>query len=187
MPNQNYPTASISISFSSDIIGSDGQGYALKGEVKSEDNAGESSFIFGGAAPVFRIYKSANIKTVHRFSTDGVATAAVGGVFTETVYETIVFSNSRTAGTKYPIKAGTLSVVPLGNSNLGAISQSGPEEIICSKQSTGELDPVIGVYRISYRTDFTKHQLTGVNEPAGFGLNEFTDYPVHIHLVGVPA
>lgn len=186
MPNQNFPTASLSISFSSDVIGED-VGYALKGEVRSEDNGGETSFVFGGAAAIFRIYKSANIKTVHRFSTDGNASDAVGGQMTETIHETVIFANSRTAGTKYPIKAGTLSVVPLGKSNLGTITQSGPEEIICSKQSDGDLDPIIGVYRISYQTVFTKHQLSGVNEPPGFGENDFTDYPVHIHLVGEPA
>jgi hypothetical protein len=187
MPNQNFPTASVSISFSSDAIGEDGFGFALKGEVREEDNGGDTKFIFGGAAPVFRIYKSSNIKTVHKFSTDGNVSAQVGALATENISETVIFANSRTAGTKYPIKDGTLSVIPLGKSNLGAISQSGPEEIVCSKQSAGELDPIIGVYRISYKTDFVRHQLTGVNEPAGFGVGDFTDYPVHIHLIGVPA
>lgn len=186
MPEQNYPSASVSISFSSDVIGEDGLGYVLKGEVRPEDNGGEYRFVFGGAAPVFRVYKSSNIQTVHRFSTDGNISAAVGGVQTETVHETVIFANSRTAGTGYPIKPGTLSVTPLGKTSIGALSQAGPEELVCSKQSTGPLDPVIGVFRISYKTEFTRHQLTGIVEPPGFGVNGFDFYPVHIHLVGEP-
>jgi hypothetical protein len=186
MPDQNLPTASLSISFSSDVIGEDGFGYSLKGEVRAEDNNGETSFVFGGAATIFRVYRSTNIKLVHLFSTDGNMSGPIGGLLTEMIYETVIFTNSRTVGTKYSIKPGTLSVVPLGKTNLGAITQSKAEEIMCSKISAGDLDPVIGVCRISYQTVFTKHQLSGVNEPVGFGLNDFTDYPVHIHLVGVP-
>ena len=185
MPDLNLPSASLSVTFSSDVIGEDGFGHVLKSEIRAEDNAGQTRFVFGGAAAVFRVYKSVNIKTVHLFSTDGRISGPVGGQVTENIFETVIFTNSRTVRTKYPIKPNTLSIVALGHSNLGVISQSGPEEIICSKQSKGPLDPIIGVYRISYKTTFTRYHLAQINEPAGFGTNDFTDYPVHIHLVGI--
>ncbi len=186
MGDKKFPTASLTISFTSEAIGLDADEFVLKGEVKSEDNNDRTSFLFEGASPIFRVYKSSNIGVVHKFPTDGSISNASPSQGTETITEIVIFQNSDTASVSYPIKPGTLSAVQLGNKNLGVISQNGHDGIRCSKQSEGDLDPIIGVYRVTYKSDYTKHQLNGVSEPAGFGEDDFDSYPVHIHLVGVP-
>jgi hypothetical protein len=185
MPELTLPAASLSISFTSDIIGETGVGAVLKGEFQAEDNGGNTSFVFGGASPIFRIYKSSNIKSVRVFPSDGSVIRLPVAEIKSTEWETLIFTNQRTVGVDYPIKSGSLQITQFGNSNLGAIIQSSPDELTCAKQSTGQLDPIIGVCRVQYQTLYSKYQLNRVEMPAGFGQNDFTTYPVHIHLVGI--
>ena len=178
------PTASVTVSFSSEVIGDDGSenDYVLRGEVRSEDNGGRTQFLFSGSAPIYRVYKSDNILSVRQFTTDGTVSSAGSGV--EEITETVTFNNSQTTNTSYPISGG-LSVTNLGGIGLGVISQSGPSQLQCSKQSDDPLDPIIGVYLVSYRSNYRKYALSNVSKPNGFGEGEFTDYPVLIHLVGI--
>lgn len=185
MPELTLPAASLSISFTSDVIGDEGVGTVLKGEFRSEDNGGNTSFVFGGASPIFRVYKSSNIKSVRFFPSDGSISKVAGAELKSTEYETVIFANQRTVSVDYPIKTGSLQVTKLGDSNVGSVVQSAPDELTCSKESTGQLDPIIGVCRIRYQTLYSKYQLNRVEMPNGFGQNDFTTYPVHIHLVGI--
>jgi hypothetical protein len=67
---------------------------------------------------------------------------------------------------------------------LGTISINGSSGVKCSKTSSGDLDPIIGVYKITYTTSYAKRRLYNVSEPSGFGTGDFTNYPVLVYIVG---
>ncbi|WP_290797581.1 hypothetical protein [Halomonas sp.] len=184
MPNKNLPTASVTISFTTEVADLGEEAYALQAEVNEEDNDGETRFIFGEAAPIFRVYKSKNIASINFYPSDG-SIGGGGGGGTANVEEIVTFANSRTTNTSYPIKTGTLNATALGNADLGTITAVGPATIQCSKKSSGPTDPLVGVYKINYQSDFTRHSLTGVSKPSGFGEGDFDSYPVHIHVLGL--
>ena len=177
----NNPNTSVTISFTSAIVG-DGEG-TLSAEVNADDNGGNTSGFLFGDTVFYRVYKSANIDSLVVITSDGdEQSVSVGN--TDTVTETVVFSGSQETSTSKPITSLT-SATQLGSNNLGTISINGSSGVKCSKESTGELDPIVGVYRITYVTTYEKRQLSNVSEPDGFGDDDFTDYNVLVYLIGI--
>ena len=182
----NYPTASLSITFSTEILDEDGnttEGY-LSAELNSEDNNGKSSFLFGDTAN-YRVYKASNVTLQTPIVSDG-SEGPVSSGLTEEIVEVVTFSGSETASTSKYIQSLT-SAVRLGGRDLGSISKVGPTSVRCSRVSTGPLDPLVGVYKLTYQTSYSLRRLFSVSQPAGFGVDGFDSYPVVIYLIGVVA
>ncbi len=177
------PNTSVTISFTSTIVG-DGEG-SLSAEVNADDNGGKTSgFLFGDTVK-YRVYKSSNINSLTVITTDG-SEGSVSTGNTESLTEVVIFSGSSEASTSKPITSLT-SATQLGGQDLGTISINGTSGVRCSKESTGELDPIVGVYKIKYKTTYELRDLSNVSEPDGFGLDGFTDYSVLVYLIGVLA
>jgi len=182
MADKNYPTASLSISFQTEVVGGDGSSSHLSVEVNSEDNNGKTQFLFGDTAK-YRIYKSPDIRSLIIIISDGSEGPDSSGLTAEMV-ETLAWTGSPTANTSKLIQS-LISAERMGGLNLGSISKVGPTTLQCSKQSTGPLDPLVGVYKVKYRTQYDLRKLWNVAEPAGFGLNGFDSYPVVVYLIGI--
>lgn len=185
---KTYPTASISVSFQTKVVDADGnvmdKDAHLHAEVVADDNNGKTNFFFGDTAK-YRVYKTPNITSLTVIVTDGSEGALSSG-HTEKLVETVAFNNADTANvSKYLYQL--LSATQMGNRSLGSISKVGATTVRCSKQSTGPLDPLVGVYKIEYNTQYALRKLFGVSEPAGFGVDGFDSYPVVVYLVGTVA
>lgn len=191
--NSKPPVATLNISFSTTTTEDD---TALVAELNAEDNNNITSFIFGGTAPKFRVYKSNNISEVHLFSSAGSITKKVSNkVATPT--ESLEFSGAsekngdqddsyRQTTVSKPVK-GPYSVANIiGNIGVVSLIEEGARTTFqCSKKSTGPLDPVVGFCRVTYETKYDLYELSGVSKPDGFGEGEFTDYFVLVHVVGI--
>lgn len=188
-----YPAATLSISFSTSTTE---ENALLMAEITQQDNGGETTFSFGGAAPKFRVYKSNNISSVRMFVSDGNTPNRIAAnkrlELTENVYFSGAADKDGAGGISYrqvdvekPVK-GDYSVL-LSKGNLGSLSllTEGMRTFQCSKVSTGPLDPVAGFARIQYLTKYDLYELTGVQKPQGFGQNGFNEYGVIVYMVGV--
>lgn len=181
----NYPNASLTVNFQTTVVDGDGnlinEAY-LAAEVVAEDNADKSSFVFGDQVK-YRVYKTPNITDLLVTVSDG-ADAHVASGLSEEMSEVVAFSGTNVASvSKYIFSLA--SAIRLGGQDLGAISIAGPTAIKCSRQSAGLIDPLVGVYQLSYTTRYNLRKLFNVAAPAGFGLNGFTSYPVMVYLVGI--
>ena len=192
MANNKYPVASVSVSF---VVSTTDEDAVLIAEVNTEDNNGISNFIFGGAAPKFRLYKSYNISEVHMFVSDGNTPVRRQANINESLFEYLTFagaasvdggqSNYKDATVGKPVKDSyTIANI---QGNMGAISlvEIGKTTFSCSKTSEGPLDPVVGFCSVSYNTQYDLYELTGISKPSGFGVGDFTEYQVIVYIVGV--
>lgn len=190
----NYPTATVSVSFSTSTTEEDA---VLVAEILPEDNNGITTFPFNGAPPKFRVYKSPNISEIHLFSSTGSITQVEGNKKAEFV-ENITFvggldDSSESSANAYYRQASvakpvigeyTISNI-IGNIGVVSLVEEGKTTFQCSKESTGPLDPVVGFCRISYSSRYNLYTLSGVGKPAGFGENGFSNYEVIVHIVGI--
>jgi len=193
MANQ-YPTASVSISF---VVSTVDEDAVFIAEINAEDNGGRTSFPFGGASPKFRIYKSSEIKSVHSFTSDG-STSRVSSNLSETLTEFLSWAGGASADSDgnedESYRNASVQKPVIGNytisnikGNIGSVSLVEQEKTTfqCSKISNGPLDPVVGFCMVTYGTRYDLYQLNNVSKPAGFGQDAFTDYQVLVYLVGV--
>ena len=178
----DYPNTSLTISFT--IEGMEQQ-YQLSAEVNADDNNGKTSFLFGDTA-YYRVYKSSNIASMIVITSDGSEALANSNITATLSDEIVTFSGSSESSTSKPMIT-LISATALGSSALGTISANGEAGVKCSKVSSGPLDPIVGVYRVTYRTQYALRRLSGVAQPSGFGLGDFTSYPVLVYIVGVPS
>jgi len=188
----NYPTATVSITFQTSTTDEDA---VLVAELLAEDNGGTTTFVFGGTAPKFRVYKSNNISSVRMFSSDGNTARTASNrnaEFTEALTFVGAASEDGDSNNSYrqssvskPVK-GSYSVSNIIG-NIGSVSlvELGKTTFQCSKVSTGPLDPVVGFCRVTYNTLYDWYELSGVGMPSGFGENEFTSYSVIVYIVGI--
>jgi len=201
MANTQYPSASISITFVTALSGAVTDNGILKAELKAEDNAGRSQFLFSGAAPKFRLYKSPNVSNIQMFVSDGnTPTQINGNVSTADIVEALTFagaasldSDGNVDGTDISYKQSDVSYPVYGTptienikGNIGSVSlvETGFTTFQCSGTSTGPTDPVVGFCRVTYNSRYDMYELTGVTEPSGFGSNGFTEYTVIVYIVG---
>lgn len=176
---ENIVNASIVINFQS-ILDNDQNGL-LSLEVLGEDQPdGDTTFYFGDS-PVFRQYKTPSVSVQERIISDNrAAVSAAGSGVVEVEKEIVTFANSNKATTRYPIKDGTLSVVPVGGTIGNSFAKTGPTEIMATNPANK--DRPIGVCMVSYRSDYTKWRLSGVQPPTGWPAGE--QYPVLVYVFG---
>jgi hypothetical protein len=186
MAERQYPTASLSISFQTEIFDPENPDAPAEAHlsvaVEADDNGGKSSFLFGDTV-YYRVFKTPNITSLIVVTSDGSENGHRTGLTAE-VQQAVAFTGSDVAGVSGYLHR-LISASAMGGASLGAISKAGPTSIRCSKQSTGPLDPLVGVYNVRFETRYDLRRLSNVAQPAGFGVDGFTSYPVVVYLVGV--
>jgi len=190
----NFPTATLTINFSTAVVGVDDA--LLVAEVASEDNDGQTSFTFDGPSPKFRVYKSPNISQVRFFPSVGSVGAAGSGSaqFTEEVQFAGFGAVSdggarddsyRRSNVAKPVTGAYDTLFSVGNIGSVSLIEAGFNVFQCSAQSQDPLNPIVGLARIRYNSSFTRHSLSGVSKPPGFGQDGFDRYSVIVFIVGV--
>jgi hypothetical protein len=183
MADITYPNTSLTITF--EVEGGAEKIYQLSAEVNAEDNNGKTKFTFGDTV-FYRVYKSTNVASMLVFTSDGSEALVSSSLYTIIEDEIVVFSGSSEANTTKPM-ISLISATAMGHSALGSISANGQVGVRCSKESSGPLDPVVGVYKVTYRSLYSLRKLYNVPQPVGFGIGDFTSYPVLVYIVGVPS
>ena len=196
-----YPSTSLTITFVTETAGAGEDEAILQAELVAEDNGGKTNFVFSDS-PKFRIYKSPNVSVFNSdifiSDTGATITKTASGRTTEDITDTLQFigaasegdndsdqiASYRRSSVSKPVY-GTPTISNIAG-NAGAISspENGFATFTCSKTSNGPLDPVIGVCRVTYNSQYDLYTLSNVTRPNGFGTNGFTEYPVLIYIVG---
>lgn len=203
MANTQYPSASISITFVTAMAGAVTDNGILKAEIKAKDNGGRSQFLFSGAAPKFRLYKSPNVSNIQMFVSDGNSPTKISGnVSTDDIVEALTFAGAasldsdgnvdgtdisyRQSDVSYPVYGSPTVENIKGNNGFGSVAllETGFTTFQCSGTSDGPTDPVVGFCRVTYNSKYDLYELTGVTAPSGFGSNGFTEYTVIVYIVG---
>lgn len=197
-----YPSTSLTITFVTETAGAGEDEAVLQAELLAEDNGDKTRFTFTDS-PKFRLYASPNVSVFNSniFISDSGANISrtASGRTTDDITETLQFigaasedesttdqiASYRQSSVSKPVY-GTPTISDISG-NIGAVSSpsSGFMTFACSKTSSGPLDPVIGICRVTYNSRYDLYTLSNVSRPTGFGENGFTEYPVLIYIVGV--
>jgi hypothetical protein len=176
------PNANITISFTSVVVGEDGDDPAatIELEVNELDQAdGDTTFLFGDTA-IYRVFKGSKIDSITAVVSAGTEASVSVNNTAEIVDEVITFINTNTANTKYPIDSG-FSATLMGGVGVGAISTTSGSSLLTGSASISEENPIIGVYLVTYTTKFDKRSLSSVAMPDGWPDGEA--YPVMVFVV----
>lgn len=189
----NFPTASLTINFGLSVVGDEDA--ILVAEVNPDDNNGQTSFVFGGASPIFRVYASPNITSISCFPSDGsIASAGSGKAqFTENLTFAGFSQTSngtrddsyRQANVAKPVTGQYSTLLSVGNIGSVSLLTPGGNTFQCSSSSQSPSSPVVGLARVQYSSNYRKYSLNGVSMPSGFGQGDFDSYPVVIFIVGI--
>lgn len=193
-----YPSTSLTVTFVTETAGEEDA--ILQAELVASDNGGKTQFLFSDT-PKFRLYKSPNVTVLNSniFISDSGASVSKSSSNnrTDDIIETLQFvgaaSEDGDSGGTPSYQQASVSKPVYGSptisdiaGNIGTVSdpEQGYTTFTCSKTSTGPLDPVVGICRVTYHSEYSLYTLSGVTMPSGFGSNEFTEYPVIVYIVG---